>query len=77
MVFNFDTTQNTVKSHKTICRVFIKCEKPQGKAATDESRGILDQFIILIHFHNAAGIAAVAVFSVADESTKDEELEVK
>jgi len=37
----------------------------------------LDLIIKLAHFHNAAGIAAVAVFLVADESIEDEDFEVK
>ena len=38
---------------------------------------ILDLIIKLTHFHNAAGISAVPVFLVADESIEDEDFEVK
>jgi len=76
MIFNWDATQYIVLSDKDTYKVFIKSEKTEGKACTDESDGNLDTLIKLYHFHNAGGIVADPVFIIADDSMKDEEYEV-
>jgi len=60
-----------------LMKLFIDYLLNARKHKKRRRRGILDLIIKLTHFHNAAGIAAVAVFLVADESIEDEDFEVK